>query len=117
MKYPSKSPSKSSFNNPLKSHVLNVILSVILNIIHVILNVIHVILNVILNIILNAEVNGTWLENMLVMVWIDYLSKKSLLVVSGEWVGGRPNLMLAQVQVFGPKSLDLLDLTWDLTWT
>ena len=31
-----------------------------------------------------------------------------------EWVGGRPNLVLAQVQVFGPKSLDLLDLTW--TW-
>ena len=37
----------------------------------------------------------------------------------GEWwvVGGRPNLVLAQVQVFGPLSLDLLDLTWDLTWT
>ena len=31
--------------------------------------------------------------------------------------GGRPNLMLAQVQVFVPLSLDLLDLTWDLTWT
>ena len=27
---------------------------------------------------------------------------------------GRPNLMLAQNQVFGPLSLDLLDLTWDL---
>ena len=38
----------------------------------------------------------------------------------GEWWvvggGGRPNLVLAQVQVFGPQSLDLLDLTWDLTW-
>ena len=27
------------------------------------------------------------------------------------------NLMLAQVQAFCPYSLDLLDLTWDLTWT
>ena len=44
------------------------------------------------------------------MVWNDYLPKKSLLVVGGG--GGRPNLMLAQVQV-----LDLLELTWDLTWT
>ena len=32
-------------------------------------------------------------------------------------VSGRPNLVLAQVQVFGPWSLDLFDLTWDLTWT
>ena len=51
-----------------------------------------------------------------VLVWTNYPAKKSLLVVS-EWVGGRPKLMLAQVQVFGPYSLDLLDLTWDLTWT
>ena len=49
------------------------------------------------------------------MVWSDYLPKKSLLV--GGWVSGGPNLVLAQVQVFGPQSLDLLDLTWDLTWT
>ena len=37
-----------------------------------------------------------------VMVWSDYLPKKSLVVVSGGewWVGGRPNLMLAQVQVW-----------------
>ena len=41
------------------------------------------------------------------MVWIDYQPKKSLLVV----VSGRPNLMLAQIHVFGPYSLDLLDLT------
>ena len=31
------------------------------------------------------------------MVWSDYLPKKSLVVVV---VSGRPNLMLAQVQVF-----------------
>ena len=36
-----------------------------------------------------------------VMVWIGYLPKKSLLVVSGGG-GGRPNLVLAQVQVLGP---------------
>ena len=37
------------------------------------------------------------------MVWSDYLPKKSLLG-GGEWwvVSGRPNLVLAQVQVFGP---------------
>ena len=39
-------------------------------------------------------------------------------VVSGEWVGGRPNLRLAKVQVFGPLVLGPfrpdLDLTWDL---
>ena len=48
------------------------------------------------------------------MVWRLYLPKKSLL--GGEWWvgGGRPNLVLSQVQVFGPKSFDLLDLTWDL---
>ena len=46
------------------------------------------------------------------MVWSDYLPKKSLLVGGGEWVA-----VLAQVQVFGPWTLDLLDLTWDLTWT
>ena len=52
------------------------------------------------------------------MVWSDHLPKKSLLGGGGEWVvSGRPNLVLAQVQVFGPKSLDLMDLTWDLTWT
>ena len=51
------------------------------------------------------------------MVCSDYLPKKSLLVVVVVSGGGRPNLMLAQVQVFGPQSLDLLDLTWDLTWT
>ena len=50
------------------------------------------------------------------MVWIHYLPKKNLMVVSG-WVGGRPNqiLVLAQAQVFGPLSLDLLDLSWDMT--
>ena len=48
------------------------------------------------------------------MVWSDYLPTKSLLVGGGGG-GGRPNLVLAQVQVFGPYSLDLLDLTWDLT--
>ena len=37
------------------------------------------------------------------MVLIDYLPKKSLVVV----VGGRPNLMLAQVQVLGPFGPDL----------
>ena len=31
-----------------------------------------------------------------------YLPKKSLVGGGGEWVGGRPNLVLAQVQVFGP---------------
>ena len=38
------------------------------------------------------------------MVWTLYLPKKSLLGGGGgEWVvGGRPNLVLAQVQVFGP---------------
>ena len=53
------------------------------------------------------------------MVWRDDLPKKSLLGGwVGEWVGGdRPNLMLAQVQVFSPGTLDLMDLTWDLTWT
>ena len=48
------------------------------------------------------------------MVWTHYPPKKSLL--GGEWwvVGGdRPNLMLAQVQVIGPYSLDRLDLDLD----
>ena len=45
-----------------------------------------------------------------VMVWSDYLPKKSLVGgtagymhgTAGYMVGGRPNLMLAQVQAFGP---------------
>ena len=37
------------------------------------------------------------------MVWNDYPPKKSLVVLVVVVVGGgRPNLMLAQVQVFGP---------------
>ena len=52
------------------------------------------------------------------MVWSDYLPKRSLLGgTAGYMVGGRPNLVLAQVQAFGPQSLDLLDLAWNLTWT
>ena len=51
-----------------------------------------------------------------VLVWTHYPAKKSLVVVSGEWVVSG-NLMLAQVQVFSLYSLDLLDLTRDLTWT
>ena len=34
------------------------------------------------------------------MGWSDYLPTKSLVVGGGG--GGRPNLVLAQVQVFGP---------------
>ena len=45
------------------------------------------------------------------MVWTHYLAKKSC---GG---GGRPNLMLAQVHVFGALVLGLLDLTWDLDLT
>ena len=58
------------------------------------------------------------------MVWSDYLSKKSLMVVSGGWwvVSGRPNLMYSPGPglwslVLGPFGPDLgsdLDLTWDL---
>ena len=59
------------------------------------------------------------------MVWSHLEHKKSLVVV--VVVGGRPNLMLAQVQEFCPgpgpgqdltgtwPGLDL-DLTWDLEW-
>ena len=49
------------------------------------------------------------------MVWSHLLPKKSLLV-GGEWVGGRPNLVYSPGQSLCPLSLDLLDLTWDLTW-
>ena len=58
-----------------------------------------------------------------VMVWIDYLPKKSLLVVSGEWVGGwqtkfsvspGPGLWSLVLGPFGPDLGPDLDLTWDL---
>ena len=57
------------------------------------------------------------------MVWNDYLPKKSLLVVGGEWLSGwqtkfnvspGPGLWFF---VLGPSGPDLgpdLDLTWDL---
>ena len=47
------------------------------------------------------------------MVWSQLQPKKRLMVLGGEWVGGdRPNLVLAQVQVFqswdlGPSGPDL----------
>ena len=47
---------------------------------------------------------------------------------SGEWpsrlyawpsrlYGGRPNLVYSPGPGLSPGTLDLLDLTWDLTWT
>ena len=49
------------------------------------------------------------------MVWSQLQPKKSLMVVGGG--GGRPNLVYSPGPGLSPGTLDLLDLTWDLTWT
>ena len=41
------------------------------------------------------------------MVWAHYPAKKSLLV-GGEWVGGRPNLVYSPGPGLSPGTLDLL---------
>ena len=54
------------------------------------------------------------------MVWIDYLPKKSLLVVSGGWWQTKFNVSLGPghwslvLGLFGPDLGTDLDLTWDL---
>ena len=53
------------------------------------------------------------------MVWSHLLPKKSLLVVvvvMSGWVADQI-WCITQVQVFGPWTLDLLDLTWYQAWT
>ena len=54
-----------------------------------------------------------------VMVWIDYLPKKCLVVVSGGWqtkfsVSPGPGLWSLVLGPFGPNMGPDLDLTWDL---
>ena len=51
------------------------------------------------------------------MVWSQLQPKKSLMVVGGGGGGGRPNLVYSPGPGLSPGTLDLLDLTWDLTCT